>query len=99
MTEQEAVSQERANLDLNAIAELRLVPAFTSYFIRRLKEKQAKLHTQIITDECCSKDEREIARKLYLEYEGLINLLNSDEAALQNCVRLHQKKYETQVLR
>jgi hypothetical protein len=80
------VSRERATRDLEHIKKLREEPAFVNYFERRLKMKRDAIEEKFRTDPVtkCSHEEREIRRRLLMEYDEIISLLSSDEAAIES---------------
>ena len=74
--------RERAQQDIDDIKKLRESEAFSRYFIRRVNQR-AQGHFEMFkngTPEKVSKEEREILRRLTLEYEDLAQMMDRDFA-------------------
>jgi hypothetical protein len=78
------VSRERATRDLEHIKQLREFTPFHAYMMRRLRMKRDVIEDRFRTDPTskCSHEEREILRRLLMEYDNeLLSLLDNDEAS------------------
>ncbi len=81
----DTVSRELAARDLQDIAELAKSPAFERYWLRRIRQKLAAIEKRFKYDRPidCDKDEREILRRIMIEYEELLCMPATDEYASQ----------------
>jgi hypothetical protein len=77
--ENKSISKELAARDLADIAALRKEPAFERYFLRRLKVKRAQLDETFRTDDKLTHEQREVHRKLVLEYDEILSMMAKDE--------------------
>lgn len=80
--EDEKVRRQAAE-DLSDISELQRSQGFNRYWLRRLRQKRDAVDRQMKYDppEKCSKDEREVLRRISLAYEELLALPANDEGA------------------
>lgn len=72
------VARERATQDLANIAALRENEPFQNYFVRRLNERHAAAATAFKYD-TLSHEDREVQRRLVLEYEDIAKMMAKDE--------------------
>lgn len=87
MSSDQQVSAELANRDLSDIAELRKSDAFNRYFMRRLRKRRESLHDAFLTAGAMSHEEREVHRRLILEYDReIMNMLEKDERACRSII-------------
>ncbi len=79
----EARTRQLAAQDIQDIKTLRGAESFNRYFIRRLRDRQTAINTRFRNDPPakCDDREREILRRLLLEYDELLKLLDNDERA------------------
>lgn len=77
----EKVSREVMQRDMDDIAELRKSTPFNRYFVRRLKQKLEAMNETLrhAKPEKCDKEEREIVRRIMLEYEHLLGMMDAEE--------------------
>jgi hypothetical protein len=71
---------EQAEQDLSDISTLRKTPAFDRYFLRRLREKQAALATEILERDDIPHEEREQLRAMHKLVKTLLAMPEQDEA-------------------
>lgn len=82
---------ELAQQGLSDVTHLEKSEPFNRYFVRRLKERRAKIFNSFYTEgaDKVSADEREILRRKCLEYDDLLAMLASDGARFREVVEQH----------
>lgn len=84
------VQRQRAQKDLEDINTLRNSESFQRYFVRRLTERHDKLAVDFKYEKV-SHEEREVLRRLVLEYEQEIaQLMAKDELACRAVLTISQ---------
>lgn len=84
--EEQQKADDQARKDLNWIMELKDNEAFNQYYMRRLKQRQAKVE-KALKYELMDVNTREVTRLLNIELEELLNTLAKDEAMLRRQVK------------
>lgn len=87
MDDNRQMSRELATRDIEAIKQLRENGPFNTYFLRRLRMKHDAIEEKFKYDtpQKCDAAEREILRRLMLEYENeILSLMDRDDAAAQS---------------
>lgn len=78
--------KEQAEQNLKFIEELRKSAAFNQYFTPRLRAKQLAHQVSVMTDKELTADEREIRRRIWVEYEEEILKLLDVEAGAEKSI-------------
>ena len=83
MSTEPNVSDELARRDLGDIGTLRNTEAFDRYFMRRLRQDQAKVEAEFKRGKM-DKDEREVLRRITLIYEDILDMMKRDEGSIRS---------------
>jgi hypothetical protein len=88
MTPEQSITRELANRDLGDITHLESSDPFNRYFMRRLKEKKAAIEKRFYEDPPAKVDaaEREILRRMLLEYDTLIEMTTIEKVTCRNLI-------------
>lgn len=88
--QKQQVALEIAKRDIQDIRALRESEPFRRYFIRRLNQRHDEMATKFKYDKM-SHEDREIARRLILEYEDIAQMMDRDELACRALVDIPRR--------
>jgi hypothetical protein len=86
-------SAELAAQDIGDIVSLQAFEPFNRWMVRRLKERQESIHNRILNDPPTTVDheEREILRRLYQEYQSILEMPARELIAAKNVVEADEQ--------